>query len=417
VAKKSGDPSLKGKFIMILKSKDPAIRAVEIIIAGILIFLLGLNVGNGNIPTNVDSVLNRNSENADLPRTLNYALIQQEYNLLKDQYDGKLTTSELQNGIANGLANSIGDPYTEYFDKADAQSFNDEINNSFSGIGAELSIDNGNIVVIAPISGYPAAKAGLKANDIIESINGKTTTGENVDTAVDDIRGPVGSTVTLEVLRNNTQQLTFKITRANIQVPSVSTQILAGNIGYMQILTFANDTSQLAQTAANKFKSEGVKGIILDLRDNPGGLVSAAVNVSSLWLPSGDTIMTEKHDNKVVQTYQSTGNDILKGIPTVVLINGGSASASEITAGALHDNKAATLIGQKSFGKGVVQALNPLPDGAELKVTIAHWYRPNGTSINHIGIEPDEVITPTTADNTTGNDVQKTAAINYLQSH
>jgi carboxyl-terminal processing protease len=291
------------------------------------------------------------------------------------------------------------------------------LNNSFSGIGAELGADSsGDVEVIAPIDGSPAAKAGLKPKDIIASINGKSTSGMSADTAVNEIRGAAGTKVTLGIIRGGSQQLTFTITRQNITVPTVESKILNGNIGYMQISTFGDDTSSLATQAADKFAGEHVKGVILDLRDNPGGLVTDAVNVSSLWLPDGEMIMQEKDGNTVVQTYTSTGIDPLRGIPTVVLVNGGSASASEITTGALHDNNAAWVIGTQTYGKGVVQAVLNLAGGAELKVTIASWYRPDGKNINHIGITPDQIVQLTDSEAQAGNDTQLTAALNYLES-
>jgi carboxyl-terminal processing protease len=393
-----------------------SIRVISSIILALLIFLLGIGIGNGEIPIKVANIFNKN-QNAGLPATLNYSALQDEYELLKGNYDGKLTAQQLQNGIQQGLANSTGDPYTEYFSPSAAKSFNDQLNNTFSGIGAQLGANSsGQLVIISPISGFPAAKAGLKPDDIITSINGKSTTNLNIDSAVNEIRGAAGTKVTLDVTRGS-QQLTFNITRANITLPSVETKILSGNIGYIQIVTFANDTSELATKAANTFKQDHVKGIILDLRDNPGGLVTAAVNVSSLWLPAGKTIMVQKHDNKVTQTYVSTGTDTLGGIPTAVLINGGSASASEITASALDDNGAATTIGTKSFGKGTVQELDPLPDGAEIKITIEHWFTPDGKTIEHLGITPDQVVPITTQDQQSGTDTQLNAAISYVQNH
>jgi carboxyl-terminal processing protease len=190
---------------------------------------------------------------------------------------------------------------------------------------------------------------------------------------------------------------------------------VAGNIGYIRISTFADDTSSLIIKAADDLKAQNVKGIVLDLRNNPGGLLSAAVTVSSQWLPDGTTVLQEKRGSTVVQTYQSSGDSPLHGMPTVVLVNEGSASASEITAGALHDNKAATIIGTKSFGKGVVQQLINLKDGSELKVTVASWYRPNGQNINKKGITPDQIVQPAKDDTIAGNDAQKSAAIDYLE--
>ena len=174
---------------------------------------------------------------------------------------------------------------------------------------------------------------------------------------------------------------------------------------------------QLAQQYAQQFANEHVKGIILDVRDNPGGLLTAAINVSSLWLPSGKTILTERSGGVIDQTYTAQGGDVLHGIPTVVLINGGSASASEITTGALHDNGAAYVIGTKSFGKGVVQQLINFNDGSQLKVTVASWYRPNGQDIEHKGITPDETVNQSASDTFTSNDPQLNSAITYLNSH
>jgi carboxyl-terminal processing protease len=378
----------------------------------LVVFLAGLEIGNGRISFSSNSVA------GNLPATLNYSSVNQVYQSLKANYDGKLTETELLNGIKHGLADAPNDPYTEYFTAAEASQFNDELNNAFSGIGAELSANSsGDIEVIAPVSGTPAAKAGLKAGDIITSIDGTTTSSMSVDDAVDKIRGNAGTTVSLGILRGGTQTLTLSITRQNITVPSVNSKILPGNIGYMQISTFGDDTTSLAQKAADNFKNQNVKGIILDLRDDPGGLLDAAVHVSSLWLKPGQLVLQEKRGTIVEQSYYALGGDELHGIPTVVLINGGSASASEITTGALHDQGDAYVIGQKSFGKGVVQQLINFNDGSELKVTIASWYRPDGKNINHLGITPDQTVVLTNQDASTGNDVQLQAAKNYLASH
>ena len=185
----------------------------------------------------------------------------------------------------------------------------------------------------------------------------------------------------------------------------------------MQISTFADDTAGLAQKAADQFKQANVKGLVLDLRENPGGLLDAAVHVSSLWLPQGQKVLDEKRGSTVVDSNSSLGGDELHGIPTVVLIDAGSASASEITAGALHDNKAAYLIGEKSYGKGVVQQLVNFGDGSQLKVTISSWYRPDGQNINHRGITPDKTVKLSDADVKAGNDTQLQAAEAYLAAH
>jgi carboxyl-terminal processing protease len=403
------------KIAKVLKQKKvrKSVVGLCVIVALIAVYILGINVGDGRISLSIHKSLN-----ANLPATLNYTTVNEVYQDIRAQYDGKVTVNQLLDGMKNGLTEATGDPYTEYFNPSNAQQFNEELNNSFTGIGAELSQDSkGDIIILSPINGFPAAKAGIQPSDVIVSVNGKSTSGMSVDQVVDEIRGPAGTKVTLQILRSGTQQLSFTITRANITLPSVTSQILTDNIGYMAISEFSSDTSSLADQAAQKFAQAHVKGVILDLRDDPGGLVAAAVNVSSLWLPSGKLIMQEKQGNTVIQTYYATGNDILNGIPTVVLINSGSASASEITAGALHDNGDAYLIGETSFGKGSVQEIDQLANGGELKVTIAHWYRPDGQNINHKGITPDEVVALTQQEIQAGQDTQKSAAIAYLQAH
>jgi carboxyl-terminal processing protease len=390
-------------------------RWIGALLVLVIVFTLGVNIGNGRI-----SPPNSHSVNKSLPSQPDYTTVNQVYKSLIENYNGKLTETQLENGLKHGLAESTNDPYTEYFTPAEAKSFNQQLNNQFSGIGAELGEDSdGNLQVIAPIPNTPAAQAGLQAQDLIASINGTSTSGMTPDQAVTKIRGQAGTKVTLQIVRNKTTPLTLTITRKNITVPSVNTKILPGNVGYMQISTFADDTSSLAQKAADQFKQQHVKAVILDLRNNPGGLVTAAVDVSSLWLKPGQTVVTTKGTTGN-QASTATGNDELNGLPTVVLINGGSASASEITTGALHDNKDAYVIGQKSYGKGVEQTLISFADGGQLKVTTASWYRPDGQSINHKGITPDQTVTlPANTSVTMGgaNDNQLQAAETYLANH
>ncbi len=362
-----------------------------------------------------------------LPEDLNYKSVEQLYDTLRSNYDGKLTESQVLDGLKKGLAESTGDPYTEYFTAKQASTFFDQINNSFSGIGAELGKDkDNNIIIVSPISGYPAAKAGLKAQDIITAIDGKSTAGLSIDEAVTKIRGEKDTEVKLRVVRGKAETLSFTIVRQTITIESVKTEMLDNNIGYIRINSFAEDTSELISKAAQDMKDKQAKGIILDLRGNPGGLLDAAVNVSSQWLPKDKKILDEKRDGKVVvETYKSAGPGTLAGIPTVILMDEGSASASEITAGALHDNGLAHIIGVKSYGKGVVQrticvsgqqrSSNGGCSGDMLKVTVASWYRPNGQDINHKGIKPDqEVKLDEAAFGADGSDNQKQAAIDYL---
>lgn len=416
---------VKRAVLNVFVPKTKTSYLIRNLIIVIVIFILGLGIGSGRI-----SLWHHSSDlqpvATGLPSQLNYSSVNAVYRSLKDNYDGKLTSNQLLNGLKHGLAEATNDPYTEYFTASEAKAFNNELNNTFSGIGAELTTNSsGEVAIMSPIDGSPAAKAGLQPNDVIASINGTSTSGMSADTAADKIRGKAGTKVALEILRGN-NELNLTITRENINLPSVTTKILNGNIGYMQISTFADDTSSLAQKAATQFENDHVKGIILDLRNNPGGLVTAAINVSSLWLKQSQMVEQERRGSEVLNTDYALGGNILHGIPTVVLINSGSASASEITAGALHDNGDAYLIGQKSFGKGVVQQIvcitgateaNGNCPADELKVTIASWYRPDGQNIEHKGIKPDETVTLTSAEASQGNDTQLTAAENYLSSH
>lgn len=381
---------------------------------GVVLFGAGVAVGDGRLSLPVPHA---RTENPGLPAQLDYSSVSEVYQTIRQNYHGTLTTTQLLDGLKTGLADATHDPYTEYFNAKDAQDFENSLNNSFSGIGAELGKDHaGNLTIVAPIKGFPADKAGLQAGDIISQINGQSTAGMTPDAAVSKIRGPKGSKVTLHILRGQNEPLTFVITRDDIQVPSVTSKILAGNIGYMEISSFSSDTADLAAQAARSFKRANVRGVILDLRGDPGGYLDAAVSVASLWLPGGTTVVTEKGTagNK---TSQAAGDDTLHGMPTAVLVDGGSASASEIVSGALHDNRAARLIGTKTYGKGVVQQVFPLSGGGELKVTVASWYRPDGENIQGKGITPDQTVTLSDADAKAGNDTQLQAAQAYLAAH
>lgn len=346
--------------------------------------------------------------------SLDYSSLDEVYQLLQKNYDGKLDNNAVLDGLKAGLARSTGDPYTEYFNPEQAKDFDEGLSGSFTGIGAELGKDKESIVIISPISGFPAEKAGLKPKDVIVAIDGQTVNDISISDAVKRIRGPKDTKVKLKVAREG-KLLEFEITRDNINIPSVKSEIINGNIGYMRISRFSEDTAQLAQQGADQFKQANVKGIILDVRGDPGGLLSSAVDVASLWLPQGKTVLSERRDSIVVRNYQATGGDILAGIPTVVLVDDGSASASEIVAGALKDNGAATLIGVKTYGKGSVQQIERLPGGAMLKVTIARWYTPGGRNIDKQGIEPDKAVKLSDDDIKAQRDAQKEAAIQSLK--
>lgn len=394
------------------KKRKSKKRLLSSLLVLLFVFSIGVNVGNGRIAFNENKAVKGNN----LPDNLDYASVEKVYDELRTEFDGKLDEQTLLDGLKQGLAQATGDPFTEYFNPKASEEFNEELNGSFTGIGAELSKNaDGNIEIISPIAGFPAEKAGIRPKDVIAEINGDPAVSITVSEAVKKIRGEAGSNVKLKVIRNKSQTLDFDITRAVINIPSVKDEITADNIGILTISRFGPDTASLARTAAEKFKAANVKGVVLDLRGDPGGLLDASVSVSSLWLDPNQTVLQEKRDGVVIKNFHASGNPVLKGVKTVVLIDAGSASASEITAGALRDNKAATLIGVKTYGKGSVQQLLKLSDGAMLKVTSAHWFTPSGKGINKIGIEPDQKVERTDDDFKNNRDPQKDAALNFIK--
>lgn len=377
------------------------------------IFFLGLNVGNGHIQFGPSATFH-SSVSQGLPEDLDYGSVEQLYDTLRKSYDGQLSVESLLDGLKDGLAGAAGDQYTQYLDEEESADFDEDLNGSFTGIGARLLEVDDAVTVEVPLAGYPAERAGLKAKDIIIEIDGENALDLSVAEAVERIRGEAGTKVKLKVIRDASEQLDFEITREKITIPSVTSEILDGNIGYLQVSQFNKDTASLAQKAASSFKSAGVESVILDLRNNPGGLVNTAVDIASLWLPEGKTVLQEKRGDVVVETLKSSGTATLEGIPTVVLINEGSASASEIVAGALKDHDVATLIGTTTFGKGSVQSLENLIGGGILKVTIARWHTPSGKNIDKEGIEPDQNVERSDEDYVSGRDPQRAAAIEFL---
>ena len=318
-------------------------------------------------------------------------------------------------GAISGLASAYGDPYTVFFPPEQAKAFSDDISGSFAGVGMEIDVKDGVLTVIAPLKGTPAEKAGIQTGDQIAAIDGKTTEGLSVDAAVNQIRGPVGTTVDFTIIRNG-KPLDVKIARAIIQVPETEDGMDAtSGVYHIALYEFTANSDALFDQAFTRFKASGAKKLIIDLRGNPGGYLDAAVEIASHFLPKGATIVTEDFDGKQTSiVHTSIGyNDVPKGTKIVVLIDGGSASASEILAGALKDNHVAELIGTKSFGKGSVQTLLNI-DGGALKVTVARWITPDGSWIMGNGITPDIVVPYTKEDAATKADPQMDRAVRFL---
>jgi carboxyl-terminal processing protease len=348
--------------------------------------------------------------------SLDLSSVQSLYKELSTSFDGELDNQKLVEGAKRGMVEAVGDPYTVYFTAKEAEEFLGELEGTFEGIGAELSRKEGVLTIVSTIDGSPAKKAGLQAGDSILMVNDKPTAEWSVEEAVKNIRGAKGTTVKLTVARlGQDKALEFSVVRDQITDPSVKTEITADNIGILRITRFGqSDTVQLARQAAREFRDKNVRGVVVDLRGNGGGYLESSRDIASLWL-NNKVIVTERTGGVVIDTLYSRGEAILAGVPTVVMVNEGTASASEILAGALRDNGAAKLVGTKTYGKGVVQDVRSLSDGGSLKVTIASWYTPKGKNISKEGITPETVIDLTDEDVAAGRDPQKDKALELLK--
>lgn len=362
-------------------------------IAGVVGPALGFNVASG---------------------TLDLSSVQATYRQLKLNYDGSLDEQALISGASRGLVAAAGDQFTIYMDRKEAEDFNKDLSGDIGGgIGAEIGSRSNKPTVIRTLEGTPAQRAGLLAGDIIVAVNDQSTEDWTIDDTVSKIRGEIGTTVKIKVYRGSDTK-NFDITREKITSPSVDSKI-DGTIGVMTMRRFDETTTDLARQAAQDFKNKKVKGVILDLRGNGGGLLTAARDVAGIWL-NDKIVVSERTNGKTTDEERSGNNAILAGIPTIILVNGSSASASEIVAGALQDYNAATLVGEKTYGKGSVQKLIDLPNGSVLKVTVARWYTPNGKNINKQGISPNETVKLSADDANAGRDPQMDAALTRLRN-
>lgn len=338
--------------------------------------------------------------------------LQNTYKELAANFDGELDIPTLIEGANKGLVAAAGDNYTVYMSAEEVEQFDRDLSGNIGGgVGAEIGVRSDQPTILRTLDDMPAEKAGLKAGDVILAVNSTVTNGWTAEKTAEAIRGEIGTTVKIKVLREGEEQ-EFSITRAEIKNSSVDSEIKDG-LGILTIRRFDSETARLARRAAEDFKQQQVRGVVVDLRGNSGGYLSAAQDVASMWLDN-KLIVTERRGDEVREELRSKRNPLLGGVPTVVLVNETSASASEIVAGALQDYEAATILGEKTFGKGTVQKLVNLKGGAELKVTIARWYTPEGRSISSEGIEPDKEVELSFDDVNAGRDPQMEAAISTL---
>lgn len=386
------------------------LHPVILVVACAVFFTLGVWIG-------VDKL---SPKYVPQPGTLDFSLFWDAYNKLQENFidPSQIEDQKIIYGAIGGMTSSLGDPYTSFFNPDQAQRFKQDLSGSFDGIGIVIGIKKDLLMVIAPLKGAPGEQVGIKAGDTIIKIDGKDATNMTADEAVTHIRGPKGTIVTLTIARDGwTNTKDFKITRETIKIPSVDLSFKEGDVAYVQIYQFDQMLRSDFKNIAFQILQSSAKKIILDLRNNPGGYLEVAQDIAGWFLESGQVVTIEDFGIDKQQTiYKAQGNSTLVEYPIVVLINEGSASASEILAGALRDNRNVKIIGTKSFGKGSVQEVVDLRGGAFLKITIAHWLTPKGDSITEVGLAPDVKIEITDEDIQEEKDPQLDKALEIVNN-
>lgn len=351
-----------------------------------------------------------------LPDDLDTSPLQSVYNRLSQDYDGEIDKDKLIEGSIKGLVAGLEDDHSVYMTREEARRFKESLTGDIGGgIGAEIGVRSGYITIIRPLKNNPAINAGVEAGDVVLKVNDEEVTGQDLETVVMKIRGPAGSTVKLSLAREGRDEaFDIEVTRAIVDNPSVDLSIKDG-VAIITLYRFDEKTVALMKKASQEILSSNAKSIILDLRDNSGGLLTAAQGMAGLWI-DGQVVLTQKQHGKVMETiYAPSGQAELGKLKTIVLINENSASASEILAAALRDHGKAQLLGVKTYGKGSVQELSTLARGGQLKLTVAHWFTPKDQTIEKVGIEPDVEVKRSLDDIKNDRDPQLDKALELLK--
>ena len=379
-------------------------------------FWIGVEKERKNQPVVFEAVDQKKEE----AEGVDFSLFWKVWDTLREKYvdSSQLDSKKLFYGSIKGMMRATGDPYTAFLDPEENKEFNEDITGRFEGIGAELGIKNKILTVIAPLEDSPAEKSGLRAGDKIIKINGETAAEMSIDEAVDKIRGPKGTKVKLTVFRNgDAEAREIEITREIINVKSVKFELKEDNIAYFKIIKFGEETDKEFSLAVKRALSQGAKKVILDMRNNPGGYLDAAVNMAGKMIPKGNIVVIEENSRGKRKEIYAKGGDVLSRMETVVLINMGSASASEILAGALRENRDnVTVVGETSYGKGSVQEFINLPQGTAVKITVSKWLTPKGEQINEKGIKPDIEVKMSYEDFENDRDPQLEKALEVLKN-
>ncbi len=376
-----------------------ALVIVIFVIVLISAFSLGVLVGSLSDYSGGGKVLGRGDKPAFLLKDVDFDLYWQVWDIIKNKffYKDRIVDTKLFYGSLAGMVAALDDPYSVFLDPQITEQFTEELSGSFEGIGAEIAIKKDRLTVIAPLPGSPAERAGLKAGDKILAIDGVDTLGMSLDQAVNLIRGEKGTEVKLLIQRNSDEPTEIAITRDKIDIVSVRWNKILDNSAYIQVSYFNEDTGDDFRQAIREILSQRPQALVVDLRNNPGGFLDVAVDMLGFWI-GDDVAVKEKFSDGRVIPYNSNNKPVLKDIPTYILVNNGSASAAEIVAGALQDYGLATIVGEKTFGKGSVQDFIELDDGSAIKITVAQWLTPKGKTIEEVGIEPDVFVELTRED-------------------
>lgn len=392
-------------------------KIIGLVIFALFFYFAGYVVGHKNLVFEANYKPKIANMELAKPREIDFSIFWKTWNLIQEKYVGTIDAKKMVYGAISGMVDAVGDPYTVFMEPDAIKSFMEDLSGEIQGIGAEISVKDKQIVVVSPLTGSPAEKAGLKPSDVILEIDNKTTEGLSAEEAVAKIRGRAGTTVVLTITRDGWEKAQeFKIKREKITIKSVEWQMKENNIAYIKVSQFGDDTTRLMEEAAGEIKQKNSQAVILDLRRNPGGYLNSAVEMIGFFTDKGTVVVKEKDKSGKIQEEKTQSDPILKDVKLIILTDEGSASASEIVAGALQDLGKAKLVGAKTFGKGSVQSLEDLGDGASLKITIAEWLTPKDRAINHQGIEPDVKVDLTEDDAKAGRDPQLDKALELINN-